>query len=161
MRIFQALLKIPATTLWNLSEWSGFGLGRFAPFVFGLMIGSKPVRKKAMTRRRTRDERISKTQAKEWRECMIQAATLLGRPPVEDSTDVGISASLVLGIADKEREIAALKIALEESLKLQSHYAMLLNVWDGGQRLQFSDAEAWIERLRLCGRIPAKPRESA
>ena len=45
MRIFQSILKIPATTLWNLSEWSGIGLGRFAPFVFGLMIGSKPLRK--------------------------------------------------------------------------------------------------------------------
>ena len=27
--------------IWNLSEWSGIGLGRFAPFVFGKMIGSK------------------------------------------------------------------------------------------------------------------------
>jgi hypothetical protein len=43
MRIFQSLLKIPATILWNLSEWSGIGLGRFAPTVFGWMIGSKPV----------------------------------------------------------------------------------------------------------------------
>lgn len=48
MRIFQSLLKIPATTLWNLSEWSGIGLGRFAPFVFGLMVGSKPVRKRGV-----------------------------------------------------------------------------------------------------------------
>jgi hypothetical protein len=52
------------------------------------------------------------TTAKEWRECMIQAATLLGRPPVEDSTDVGISASLVLGIDDKEWEIIKLRYAL-------------------------------------------------
>lgn len=26
--------------LWDLSEFSGIGLGRFAPFVFGRMIGS-------------------------------------------------------------------------------------------------------------------------
>ena len=25
--------------VWNLSEWTGIGLGRFAPFVFGKMIG--------------------------------------------------------------------------------------------------------------------------
>ena len=43
MRIFQSLLKITATILWNLSEWSGIGLGRFAPAVLGYMIGSKPV----------------------------------------------------------------------------------------------------------------------
>lgn len=45
MRILRELLKIPATTLWNLSEWSGVGLGRFAPLVFGLMLGSKPFKK--------------------------------------------------------------------------------------------------------------------
>jgi hypothetical protein len=27
--------------IWNLSEWSGIGLGRFAPYVFGKMIGAK------------------------------------------------------------------------------------------------------------------------
>lgn len=26
--------------IWNISEWSGIGLGRFAPYVFGKMIGS-------------------------------------------------------------------------------------------------------------------------
>jgi hypothetical protein len=30
-----------AKQLWNFSEWSGIGLGRFAPYVFGLMIGRK------------------------------------------------------------------------------------------------------------------------
>ena len=39
--------------------------------------------------------------------------------------------------------------ALEESVKLQSHYAELLNMQDGGQRLQFADAHAWLERLRI------------
>lgn len=40
-----------------------------------------------------------------------------------------------------------LHAALEESVKLQSHYAALLNVHDGGQRMTFNDAAAWLERL--------------
>lgn len=38
--------------------------------------------------------------------------------------------------------------ALEESVKLQSHYADLLNMFDGGQRIKFKDAKEWLERLR-------------
>jgi hypothetical protein len=38
--------------------------------------------------------------------------------------------------------------ALEESIKLQSHYAELLNMHDGGQRKQFKDAKEWLQRLR-------------
>ena len=36
--------------------------------------------------------------------------------------------------------------ALEESVKLQSHYAALLNQYDGGNRRGFANAEAWCER---------------
>jgi hypothetical protein len=43
--------------------------------------------------------------------------------------------------------------ALTESLKLQCHYASLLNMHDGGQRQQFADPDAWIERLRQTGTI--------
>lgn len=43
--------------------------------------------------------------------------------------------------------------ALEESVKLQSHYASLLNTYDGGQRMQFSTADEWIKRLRQCGTL--------
>ena len=32
-------MKTLATILWNLSEWSGIGLGRLAPHVFAKMIG--------------------------------------------------------------------------------------------------------------------------
>ncbi len=39
--------------------------------------------------------------------------------------------------------------ALEESVKLQSHYAKLLNAWDGGQRIGFKSAKEWIQRLRV------------
>jgi hypothetical protein len=38
--------------------------------------------------------------------------------------------------------------ALEESLKLQSHYAYLLNAHDGGERIGFATADKWIARLR-------------
>jgi hypothetical protein len=44
-------------------------------------------------------------------------------------------------------EIAKLRAALEESVKLQSHYAMLLNVYDSGKRMQFDNADAWLIRL--------------
>jgi len=34
-------LKFVGSIIWQLSEWSNIGLGRFAPTVFGWMIGSK------------------------------------------------------------------------------------------------------------------------
>jgi hypothetical protein len=48
-----------------------------------------------------------------------------------------------------ESQLEQLQAALEKSVKLQSHYAELLNVYDGGRRLQFADAQAWLERLSL------------
>jgi Tfp pilus tip-associated adhesin PilY1 len=50
-------------------------------------------------------------------------------------------------IAGKNAENAKLRAALEESVKLQSHYAMLLNVYDSGKRMQFDNADAWLIRL--------------
>lgn len=41
-----------------------------------------------------------------------------------------------------------LVIALQKSLELQSHYAKLLNQYDGGDRKTFDSPESWIERLR-------------
>lgn len=38
--------------------------------------------------------------------------------------------------------------ALEESVKLQSHYAELLNMYDNGERMKFKDAKEWLLRLR-------------
>lgn len=38
--------------------------------------------------------------------------------------------------------------ALYESIKLQSHYAKLLNQYDNGHRLSFVNAYSWIQRLR-------------
>jgi hypothetical protein len=44
-------------------------------------------------------------------------------------------------------EIATLRLALEKSVALQSHYAKLLNIHDGGKRIDFANAAAWIARL--------------
>jgi hypothetical protein len=46
------------------------------------------------------------------------------------------------------QRIARLTQALEESVKLQSHYATLLNDYDGGHRLTFASADEWLRRLR-------------
>ena len=39
--------------------------------------------------------------------------------------------------------------ALEKSVKLQSHYVVLLNGYDGGKRKQFKTAQEWIDRLKF------------
>jgi hypothetical protein len=44
-------------------------------------------------------------------------------------------------------EVELLRTGLEESVKLQSHYAVLLNQWDEGHRRQFPTGEAWLQRL--------------
>lgn len=49
--------------------------------------------------------------------------------------------------------IASITLALEESVKLQSHYAELLNMYDGGKRIGFVSAAVWIERLKECGKL--------
>lgn len=33
-----------ARMIWSFSEWSGIGLGRFAPWVFGTMLGCRSKR---------------------------------------------------------------------------------------------------------------------
>ena len=52
-----------------------------------------------------------------------------------------------------------LYIALREALKLQKHYAELLNMHDGGQRRSevFATPETWIARLRDTGELPNIP----
>lgn len=37
--------------------------------------------------------------------------------------------------------------SLDESLKLQSHYAKLLNMHDGGERMTFASSREWFARL--------------
>ena len=46
-----------------------------------------------------------------------------------------------------------LKAALQESVKLQSHYAEQLNMHDGGERRGFATAREWVERLKETGTI--------
>jgi hypothetical protein len=53
--------------------------------------------------------------------------------------------------------ISTLEIALAESLKLQAHYAQLLNMHDGGERMIFISVESWIKRLKEIKMIPSKP----
>ena len=43
---------------------------------------------------------------------------------------------------------ACLMHALTESVLLQSHYAALLNQYDGGNRKGFCDAKEWLDRLQ-------------
>jgi len=50
-------------------------------------------------------------------------------------------------MTDPDR-VQELEIALAESVMLQSHYAKLLNMYDGGERLCFADSDEWLARLR-------------
>jgi hypothetical protein len=43
--------------------------------------------------------------------------------------------------------------ALRECVRLQRHYAQLLNAWDGGERRTFYSSEEWIARLREVGML--------
>lgn len=49
--------------------------------------------------------------------------------------------------AKLQYEVGILRVALKRSVDLQSHYAKLLNDYDGGNRMQFVDIESWISRL--------------
>lgn len=60
-------------------------------------------------------------------------------------------------IRDSLREMTTdrdrLRVALEESLKLQSHYAELLNMHDGGERRRFASVEEYLQRLVEIGTL--------
>jgi hypothetical protein len=51
-------------------------------------------------------------------------------------------------VFDRER----MSNALDEAMKLQTHYAELLNNYDGGKRVGFQSGEAWMDRLEECGK---------
>jgi hypothetical protein len=57
------------------------------------------------------------------------------------------------GRSPQSKQLEDLKIALVESVKLQSHYAATLNEYDGGKRIVFKSATEWLERLRKIGKI--------
>jgi hypothetical protein len=46
-----------------------------------------------------------------------------------------------------EAEVRRLRHALERSVFYQAHYAKLLNMWDGGHRIVFENAQQWLDRL--------------
>jgi hypothetical protein len=51
-------------------------------------------------------------------------------------------------IEDLQQNLRETLAALQESVRLQCHYAMLLNNHDGGQRDTTFDAFSWMARLR-------------
>jgi len=50
-----------------------------------------------------------------------------------------------------KRHISTTDAALQESVQLQSHYAKLLNQYDGGARMVFT-VESWMDRLAALDR---------
>jgi hypothetical protein len=57
---------------------------------------------------------------------------------------------------NSRQDLQDLMAALIESVKLQSHYAKLLNIYDGGQRMQFQSVGEWMARLTQTGTIPKR-----
>jgi hypothetical protein len=54
-------------------------------------------------------------------------------------------------ISQLETDKKILENGLKRSLKLQSHYAKLLNIYDDGERVGFDTIDEWLNRL---ARIP-------
>lgn len=51
-------------------------------------------------------------------------------------------------MTETARALDEMRSALEQSVRLQSHYARLLNDYDGGERMQFRNAGEWLRRLK-------------
>lgn len=64
-----------------------------------------------------------------------------------ESIDVFFNRRSPASTQQLRNENEVLKKALAESVRLQSHYATLLNQYDGGERLVFKNAREWLERL--------------
>lgn len=65
------------------------------------------------------------------------------------SSHFGGTQSVDMEVVQRARdEIVALREALDESVKLQRHYALSLNDYDGGRRIAFESRKAWMDRLR-------------
>jgi len=59
-------------------------------------------------------------------------------------------------VSDRDKRIEAqserlvvMEGALQQSVELQGHYAMLLNMYDGGRRIEFKSADEWLARLAV------------
>jgi hypothetical protein len=73
---------------------------------------------------------------------------LASRDGITDEVIREVSEYLKDALLHAERREKLLVEALEGSVKLQSHYAGLLNIHDGGNRMQFNGAAAWLDRLQ-------------
>lgn len=72
---------------------------------------------------------------------------------------LSLKAILALKNEGPDEQGPTIMVALNESLKLQRHYAGLLNMHDGGERIEFNSADEWIERLRSMGIIQEEKNE--
>lgn len=52
----------------------------------------------------------------------------------------------IITVKSHKFEVERLTVLLKQSLKLQSHYAELLNMQDGGTRMQFKTIRAWEKK---------------
>ena len=63
-----------------------------------------------------------------------------------------IASAITQAVSEYKDEIDRLRRGLEESVKIQAHYAHLLNGYDDGKRIAFLDGDAWLKRLDTIGR---------
>ncbi len=69
-----------------------------------------------------------------------------------DKTEPGLQREMIAKLVSDQ---LFLIVALRELVQLQSHYAKLLNQYDGGLRTSFGSAQEWLDRLGELGTIPA------
>jgi uncharacterized protein with PIN domain len=68
---------------------------------------------------------------------------------MDDRNDAFKTANEMFDLAEARRlERDEVWSALSKLITLYGHYAKLLNDYDGGSRIQFMDAQDWIDRLR-------------
>lgn len=80
--------------------------------------------------------------------------SLPGESNVDSTPTWGDLLALLRTQRELEGEVERLRAALESSVRLQSHYAKLLNMHDGGERIGFESAQQWLERLDELERKP-------
>ncbi len=56
-----------------------------------------------------------------------------------------------------EADVDRMTHGLDELVKLQAHYAKLLNEFDGGERIAFTSADEWLKRLEWCDNLKEDP----
>lgn len=71
----------------------------------------------------------------------VEVPEVWNHRPIEDD--------LQRQLIEKDRDIERLKELLDESFKLQTHSAKLLNMHDGGERIVFDSIEQFEERLKF------------